>query len=176
MPQVLIDLLESLREPVIHLHLFPGAEYKAMPIEAWVTSMLQKLWPLHYNVLIYLVRFGREVLAHAADNGLTVDDLAFVFSRCMMRRYQHDEAPAFAPYPGDDAGGSGGAAAAAGGGKGGAAGGGDEDEGAGSAVTKLSLYADKGTRWEPTREEQDQMTRIFALLLTTAPLSISTTT
>jgi len=144
--QVLCDLLESLREPVIPVAFFPGADFKAVPLEAWVQNMLRQLSALHYNVLVYLLRFGREVLACAHANGTTVEDVAYVFSRCMMRRIAHDEAAAHAPLDpaapaaGDDAAAGGGApapraAAAAGGRAGGrpgahaaAAGGGDDDD------------------------------------------------
>ncbi len=46
--------------------------------------------------------------------------------------------------------------------------GGSDDKG--SVVVSLSFFADKGTRWEPTHEEQDCMTRIFVFWLTTASL------
>lgn len=202
--QVLTDLLESLREPVIACAFFPGPEFRTTTVEAWTAGLLRAMAPLHYNVLVYIVRFGREVLAHAHANGASIEDLAFVLSRCMMRRIPHDEAPAHAPLdPAAGAGGAGGAgegmstgagssggnsgSSSSGGGgwfgggkgdsksaaardaSGGAGGGGDEEEGA--ALARLSLYADKGTRWEPTREEQDAMTRIFTYLLTHAPLA-----
>jgi len=177
--QVLLDLLESLREPVIPTSLFPPPTFKPSQAEEWLPGVLRQLSPLHYNVLVYLVRFGREALSHAADNGLNVEDLAYVLSRCCMRRIPHEEAPAHTDLGTSDTGpgghgGPGGVAAGGGGGGGGGAGraatGGEDDEGPGSALTKLSLYADKGTRWEPTAEEQANMTRIFALLLTTAAL------
>lgn len=198
--QVLTDLLESLREPVIACAFFPGPEFKAASVEAWTGGLLRAMAPLHYNVLVYVVRFGREVLAHAHANGASIEDLAFVLSRCMMRRIPHDEAPAHAPLdPAAGAGGAGaegganGAGSSGGGSSGGgggwfgggkgdakaaaareaaaAAGGGAGDEEEGAALARLSLYADKGTRWEPTREEQDAMTRIFTYLLTHAPLA-----
>ncbi len=31
------------------------------------------------STLVYIVRFGREVLAHSRENGATLEDLAFVF-------------------------------------------------------------------------------------------------
>ena len=39
------------------------------------------------------------------------------------------------------------------------------DEKAAASVVMLSPYSDRGTRWEPTREEQENMTRIFVHLL-----------
>jgi len=173
--QVLLDLLESLREPVIPCLLFPGPDVKSMPVEVLATQLLKALAPLNYNVLVYLVRFGREVLTHAANNGTTADDLAYVFSRCMMRRVPHDEAPAHQPL-GD--GGVTGAGAGEGitgggatGGGGGGGGGREDEEGTSAGITRFSLFADRGTRWEPTRDEQDAMTRLFVHLLTTASLA-----
>jgi hypothetical protein len=187
--QVLCDLLESLREPVIPVPFFPGADFKAVPVEAWAGQLMRQLTALHYNVLVYLLRFGREVLAHAHANGTTVEDLAYVLSRCMMRRVTHDEAAAHAPLDpaaaaaaaatggaSADGGGSSGFAGLFGGrgggsGSSGGAGGSGGDEEEGAALARLSLFADKGTRWEPTREEQESMSRIFVYLLTLAPLA-----
>jgi RhoGAP domain len=181
--QVLCDLLESLREPVIPVIYFPlSSDLKSMGVDGWTAQMLRNIAPLHYNVLVYLVRFGREVLAHGHANGCSsVEDLAYVLSRCMMRRIPHDEAPAhIEPAASSSAGGASGAGAAeggggvfgGGGGKGGGGGGAnDEANEEGAAIAKLSLYADKGTRWEPTKEEQDNMTKIFVYLLTVAPLA-----
>lgn len=185
--EVLCDLLESLREPVIPVIYFPlPQDLKAMGVEGWTGQMLRNIAPLHYNVLVYLVRFGREVLAHGHANGCSnVEDLSFVLSRCMMRRIPHDEAPAHIEPASGSGSGSGASAEGGassggstlgglfGGGKGGSSGSAAADEGAeeGAAIARLSLYADKGTRWEPTKEEQEMMTRIFSYLLTTAPLA-----
>lgn len=172
--QVLLDLLESLREPVVPCALFPGPDSRSIPADALAGQILRALSPLHYNVLVYLSRFGREVLVHAHRNGTSVDDLAYVFSRCLMRRIPHDEAPAHVPL-GDggagDSGAAGGAGATAPGTTGGGGRGGEEED-SGAAIAKLSLYADKGTRWEPTREEQEAMSRLMAALLTTANLAV----
>jgi hypothetical protein len=175
--QTLLDLLSSLREPVVPCALFPRADFKSIPLDAWCSHLLKQLSPLHYNVFVYVVRFGREVLAHGHANGVQVDDLAFVLSRCVMRRIPHDDAAAHASMAGSDAATA--AAVAAGGSGGGgsssttpnaAPGGGDEAAEGSVAVGSLSLYADKGTRWEPTREEQDAMTRILAYFLAGGPL------
>jgi hypothetical protein len=121
--QALLDLLSSLREPVVPTSLFPGPDFRALPLEAWVAHMLRSLSPLHYNVLLYVVRFAREVLASSAGsgsssgNGASLDDLALVFSRALMRKWSHEEAPAHLPLPG-------GASASSNGGAGGARGGG----------------------------------------------------
>jgi hypothetical protein len=159
--------------------LFPGPELRAVPapaLDAWVASLLRALSPLHYNVLVYIARFGREVLAHGAANGVQPDALALVLSRCLMRRIPHDEAPAHAVpdspladamTAGTYSGGGGG------GGGGGLLGGGDgEAEDGDPAVSLVGACADKGTLWEPTREEQDAMTRVMRHLLTTASLAV----
>lgn len=38
----------------------------------------------HYNALIYIISFLREVLKHSADNKLTPVQLVLVFSGCIM--------------------------------------------------------------------------------------------
>ncbi len=158
----LIELLTSLREPVVPVGLFPGvatdARYIAASPEPYSATVLRALSPLHANVFVYVIRLGREVLAHTANNGVVVEDLALVLSRCLMRKVAHDEAPAHVPSGGE------GAATAL------AEGGGEEAEGGGAGVSFVSLYADRGTRWEPTREEQEAMSRVLTYLLTTANL------
>ena len=88
-----------------------------------------------------------------------------------MRRIPHDEAPAHYATPGaavpteevDEATG-----AASG------AGGGEESEsgvGPGGVLAAAATFADPGTRWSPTPEEQVAMTRVMAYLLGGARLS-----
>lgn len=168
--QCLLELLSSLREPLIPAGLFPGvatdARYIASNPDGYSAHILRALSPLHANVLVYIVRLGREILARAANNGVQIEDLAFSLSRAVMRKVAHDEAPAHMPA-GSDAGQAAAAEAAAA-----AASGGDVDEvGTGSGVSLVSLYADKGTRWEPTSEEQDAMTKIMSHLLSQASLA-----
>ena len=198
--QVLLDLLSSLREPVVPCSLFPSPELLSRPgsggIEAAVAGALRALSSLHFNTLVYIVRFAREVLAHSAANGTTPEDLAFVLSRCMLRRLPHDEAAAHASAVAAVAaggapsgGGSGGStphgdaatvasAAAAAAASSDAAGGGDDESGpalrTGGAFGTLSQYADKGTRWEPSMEEQEAMSKFMLQLL--APASGKLTT
>jgi hypothetical protein len=160
--EVLLDLLESLREPVIPTALFPGADVKTVPVEALASQILRSLTPLHYNVLVYMIRFGREILSHASTNGASVDDLAYVFSRCLMRRIPHDEAPAHAPL-GDGMGSVPATNVISTSNR--------EDEEAGAALARASLFADKGTRWEPSRDEQEIMSKLFVFYLTSAPLA-----
>lgn len=140
------------------------------PLLLFPSQVLRSMAPLHYNVLVYLLRFAREVIAHGVSNGCAPETLAYVFSRALMRGVSHDAAAAHAATPtfaasdtasaaavtaGAHVGGASAAAAAA------AVG----DEKAGASVVLASPYSDRGTRWEPTREEQESMTRIFVYLL-----------
>jgi len=187
----LLDLLSSLREPVVPVALFPGvatdARHVASAPENYTAHVLRALSPLHANVLVYVVRLGREVLARASVNGSAPDDLALTLSRALMRKVAHDEAPAHVPAggeagaggpggeggasPGGGAGGGVGGGAGGGGGGGGGPGGDDADDEGGATVALVGQYADRGTRWEPTRDEQDAMSRVMAYLLTTASLT-----
>lgn len=182
----LVDLLTSLREPVVPIPLFPGQELlRGGPaaIDQWSVSLLTQLSPLRYNTLVYVIRFGREILAHASGNGVQADALAFVLSRCLMRRIPHDEAPAHEVPAGGESGagatGVGGASASSAGAGGGVGANGSstpnlfdaDNEASDSAVSLVNIYADRGTRWEPTREEQELMTRCVRHLLTSANLA-----
>lgn len=46
----------------------------------------------HYNLLVYMVAFGRELLhpENSEKNLLNADSLAFILSRAMMRPVPHD--------------------------------------------------------------------------------------
>lgn len=179
--QVLLELLSSLREPVVPTALFPGPDFSSLPVERHAAHLLRSLPPLRYNTLIYILRFGREVLAasgpgvQGGGNGCSLSALATVLSRACMRKLAHAEAPAHAPLPGaaGHAGIDAGAAVDSGGAPGIGGGGGDDDaddapgSGGAGAISMLSLspYADRGTRWAPSPSEQDAMTRLFAYLL-----------
>jgi phosphatidylinositol-bisphosphatase len=165
--QTVLDFLGALREPVVPTAFFPGpiSDFKNVPLDSWCLHMFRQLAPLHYNVLVYVIRFGREILAHAGDNGLTAEDLAYSFSRVMFRRTPHDEAPAHVPI--DVAGQAGNNSSSAGSRPDSAAVAAAESTLGGAA----SFFADKGTRWEPSREEQESMTKIMAYLFTSAKLS-----
>lgn len=137
-------------------------------------QVLRSMAPLHYNVLIYLLRFAREVLAHASSNGCSLEGLAYVLSRALMRGASHDTAAAHAATPAFLGGGA--APAAASGGPAGshagpgagasaAAAAAASDEKAGASLALASPFSDRGTRWEPSGEEQESMTRIFSYLL-----------
>ena len=103
----LVELLSSLREPVVPVGLFPapadilrshaaGASAGALPpqfagAEAWCRASMRELPALHFHVLLYVAKFAREVLAQAAHNNAQLDNLSFVLSRCLFRRVAHDE-------------------------------------------------------------------------------------
>lgn len=165
----LVDLLSSLREPVVPTHLFPDPiALKHTTMEVWKSEMLRKLPALHYNLLVYIVRFAREILSaqHSSDRNL--EGMAFELSRCLMRKIPHESAAVHAYNA---------RAALAGQESGneppklvrGASGSSrnvlaniDEDKG---ALSSPPAYADKGTWWEPTEQEQDAMTRVMTHLL-----------
>jgi len=176
----LVELLSALREPVVPCALFPApADVLRGPaaVEAWCRETCAALPALHFNTLLYVVRFGREVLAQGAHNGAQLDSLAFVLSRCLMRKLPHDDAALHAAggAAGEAADASAAAAAAASAAAfaaaGGGGGGGEGEDGDGDTEASLSLvgalvFADRGTRWEPTREQAEAMVRVTKFLLT----------
>ncbi len=159
----LLDLVHSLREPLIPSHLFPSPLEisKGGGSEAWCASTLKALPPLHYNVLVYLCRFGREVVAAVSSctgalKATVIDDLSFPFSRAFMRRSMHEEAPSHAHYglkngegPIIEAG----------------MGVGRIPEEGGLLAENEGDFADKSTRWEPSEEEGEAMKKCMAALL-----------
>ena len=72
------SFLTSLSSPVIPLHLFPNAEINAENIQVTTRRLLEDLPPIHYNVLVYIISFFREVLVHTERNQLTAAKLAHV--------------------------------------------------------------------------------------------------
>ena len=146
--------------------------------------MLRALPPLHYNVLIYIVRFFQEVLkasvtatltgglappgaSSAALSAVALEDLAGALSRALLRRSRHEEAPLHAHH---------GAARTAEGPlleagvglgrlpeEGGLLGDLGEDE---------AGFSDRGTRWEPSQEEAEAMKRVTCHLLSGANLGL----
>jgi phosphatidylinositol-bisphosphatase len=156
----LIELISSFRESVIPSSLFPNiADILRSPAgpETYCRATIPSLPALHYNVLLYLIRFAREVLSNSSFNASNIESLAFVFSRCLFRKSTGSDSSI----------GSGDVAAAA------AASiaasssliSGDDDE-AGSSLSLVSalVYADKATKWEPSREEQEAMVRVTMFL------------
>jgi hypothetical protein len=153
----LMGLVGALREPLIPSACLPAPKEleREGGVEAWTATTLRALPPLHYNVLVYLVRLSREALfaGGAREDPSRTDDLAFALSRAWMRGARHEEASVHAPHGTRDAL----AAAAAttllqGGGA--VAGSGAEGS-----------FADQGTRWEPKPEEQNAMCQAVLHLL-----------
>lgn len=203
--QCLIDLFTSLREPVIPVSFFPSIDTGKTntSVDHWCTSTLRALSPLHYNVLVYIVRFGREILKNAVSNGVQLESLAIVFSRCLLRKIPHDEAPAHINNSlssndnlfGDTNALNGNSTATSLGSLntmtgnhstvsgntgtsnsststiGNSSSPVDEDAGEPAVSLLVGQYADKGTQWEPTREEQDTMTKVLRHFLTTCDLA-----
>lgn len=159
----LLSLLRALREPLIPTRCMPSdsaALGKPGAIEAWSSAMLRALTPVHYSVLVYVVRFIREVIAAGPGAGWSspgagpsrADEIAEALSRSIMRRERHVEAPAHALH-----GLTTGEPRAVG----------DEETGATDATAD---FADGGTAWEPTSQEQEAMTMATLHLLTAAQL------
>lgn len=159
----LLDLVHSLREPLIPSHLFPSpAELaKGGGVETWCASTLRALPPLHYNVLVYLCRFAREVMAAVVSTSgfsktSVIDDLSFSFSRAFMRRSMHEEGSLHAHYGPKN-------------GEGPIL---ETGVGIGRLLEEGGLlgenegeFADKSTRWEPSEEEGEAMKKCMAALL-----------
>ena len=159
----LLSLLRALREPLVPVARLPtpADAARAGGLDAWAAALLRALPPLHYACLVYLVRFAREVVAASPGEASRADDVAAAFSRAWMRGERFIEAPAHAAHG---------------------------DTRVAMHATKavfdnntLDLMmetnergadlADLGTRWEPTGEEQDAMTRASAWLINSAQLA-----
>jgi hypothetical protein len=153
----LMSLVGALREPLIPVACFPNPEdfKREGGAEAWAGATLRALPPLHYNVLVYLVRLAREALfaCGAREDPSRTDDLAFALSRAWMRAARHEEAPVHAPHGTREVLAAAAAATLL---QGGGAAAGSGAEGA---------FADQGTRWEPKPEEQDAMCKAVLHLL-----------
>jgi len=101
--QVLLELLSSMVEPVIPCALFPGEGFDGIPLERWCQELASVLPSTHYNLLVYLIAFCRELLLpeNSKQNMLNPDALAFIMSRCCMRGKPHDNALAHSPPVGE---------------------------------------------------------------------------
>lgn len=166
----LLDLLRSLREPLIPANLFPSLidVSKSGGADAWCASTLRGLPPLHYNVLVFLCRFAREFVAATSNKtGTTkasvVDGISLPFSRAFMRRFSHEEAPSHAHYGQKN--GEGPILEA------GVGIGGKLPEECGLLAENWD-FSDKSTRWEPTEEEGEAMKLCTAALFGNVSLSI----
>lgn len=72
------SFLTSLSSPVIPLFVFPNAEINSENIQQATRRLLEDLPPIHYNTLIYIISFFREVLVQAERNNLTAAKLAHI--------------------------------------------------------------------------------------------------
>jgi inositol polyphosphate 5-phosphatase INPP5B/F len=70
------SLLTSLSTPVIPSSLFPMVEINSENIQSMSRKFLEDLPPVHYNVLVYVMSFFREVLLHREGNKMTAAKLA----------------------------------------------------------------------------------------------------
>ncbi len=89
---VLLELLSSFREPVLPTLFFPAEEFKAVTVASWCSSTLLRLSPMHFNTLLFMIAFIKELVRHSAQNGLTEEIAARVFSRVLLRKAPHEEA------------------------------------------------------------------------------------
>lgn len=68
--------LASLSSPVVPSTLFPTMEINSENIQSMSRKFLEDLSPVHYNVLVYIMSFFREVLLFRESNGLTAAKLS----------------------------------------------------------------------------------------------------
>jgi phosphatidylinositol-bisphosphatase len=80
----LLRFLDSLSPPVIP----PDFAKRALDASSSATAskqLIAKLPAVHFNVFHYVMAFLRELLAHAARNGLTAERVAYAFAAVLMR-------------------------------------------------------------------------------------------
>jgi inositol polyphosphate 5-phosphatase INPP5B/F len=70
------SFLTSLSTPVIPSSLFPSVEINSENIQSMSRKFLEDLPPVHYNVLVYVMSFFREVLLYREGNNMTAAKLA----------------------------------------------------------------------------------------------------
>lgn len=70
------SFLTSLLTPVIPSSLFPSVEINSENIQSMSRKFLEDLPPVHYNVLVYVISFFREVLLNKEENRMTPAKLA----------------------------------------------------------------------------------------------------
>eukprot|EP00532_Pseudo-nitzschia_australis_P009224 CAMPEP_0168163900 /NCGR_PEP_ID=MMETSP0139_2-20121125/633_1 /TAXON_ID=44445 /ORGANISM="Pseudo-nitzschia australis, Strain 10249 10 AB" /LENGTH=897 /DNA_ID=CAMNT_0008080847 /DNA_START=170 /DNA_END=2863 /DNA_ORIENTATION=- len=75
-------LLLSLPAPVIPSSSFPMVEINSENIQSMSRKFLEVLTPVHYNVLVYVMSFFREVLLYKERNGLTAAKIARICCQC----------------------------------------------------------------------------------------------
>jgi phosphatidylinositol-bisphosphatase len=70
------SFLSSLSSPVVPASLFPTVEINSENIQSMARKFLEDLPPVHYNVLVYVMSFFREVLLYRESNHLTAAKVA----------------------------------------------------------------------------------------------------
>eukprot|EP00536_Pseudo-nitzschia_multiseries_P005680 jgi/Psemu1/324006/estExt_fgenesh1_pg.C_1090014 len=75
-------LLSSLSAPVIPPNLFPMVEINSENIQSMSRKFLEDLTPVHYNVLVYVMSFFREVLLYKDRNGVEAAKIARICCQC----------------------------------------------------------------------------------------------
>jgi hypothetical protein len=71
MAATLLALLKSLADPVVPVEYHPPADLEPGFTPQWSSKLLDQLPTLSHNIIVYLVAFLREVLAHSANNDST---------------------------------------------------------------------------------------------------------
>lgn len=77
-----VAFLQSLTTPIIPSSLFPTVEINSENMQNMSRKLLEDLPPIHYNVLVYVMSFLREVLIFREYNLLTAAKLARVCTDC----------------------------------------------------------------------------------------------
>jgi phosphatidylinositol-bisphosphatase len=72
------SFLTSLASPVIPTYVFPNTEINAENIQMMTRRLLEELPPIHYNTLVYIISFFREVLLYTDHNQSTAAKLAHI--------------------------------------------------------------------------------------------------
>eukprot|EP01138_Halocafeteria_seosinensis_P013564 gb/GECG01013853.1/.p1 GENE.gb/GECG01013853.1/~~gb/GECG01013853.1/.p1 ORF type:complete len:870 (+),score=105.76 gb/GECG01013853.1/:1-2610(+) len=175
----ILQLVVSLRDPIIPVSFFPGPDLKAEHIPKYCRHVLSRVDSVRFNTLLYVIALAKEALedVHRQRNGLTERAMLMALCRACMRKAPHDDARVHHSFisqlgigahnsgsPGD----RGSYEAIPGGRKSFS-----ESQmelihkGQNNVVQQLSRCygavqrADPGTGWEPTSHEQSMMMQIF---------------
>lgn len=92
MAEAMIQLLDSLQEPVISMDLLPEVDFGTANLQIWGRRFLEQLPAMNYNVFVYIISFLRELLKQSDSNRLKPADLALVFSGCLIRPWEQAKA------------------------------------------------------------------------------------
>lgn len=81
----LLAFLDALPEPVVPVGLFAQCVEASASRAAAHAFVTERLPPAHYSVFYYLVSFLREAVGRCAENGLTAERAAAVFSEVLLK-------------------------------------------------------------------------------------------